>query len=432
MVNQNRNPKWFDEGYRHIWMPYTQMGNSPLPEAVKATEDVRIFLENGRDLIDGVSSWWTACHGYNHPTILAALSEQLQTMPHVMLAGLSNEPAFNLARRLAGLTPGDLNRVFFSESGSVSVEIALKMAVQYWRNLGQHDRNKFVAFRNAYHGDTIGTMSVSDPDELMHRPFAGMAPQQFILDLPVDQISEQKILSFLEEQAEQCAGIIVEPLVQGAGGMIFHDPRTLAFLREACDKFNLILIFDEIMVGFGRLGTMFACEQANVVPDIMTLSKSLTGGTIALAATIATDRIFEAFATDKIEDCLMHGPTYTGNALACAAANASLDLFESEPRLDQIKKIETHLKQSLEPCRQISGVVDVRVWGGIGVVELSSLGDMHWMRQRFIQEGCWVRPFGNVIYLMPPYIINADDLARLTDATLKITHEWSVKFGNVN
>ncbi len=426
MNNVNQEPDWYREGYRHIWMPYTQMFNSPLPQAVRSTEGVRIKLEDGRDLVDSISSWWTACHGYNHPHIQQAITTQLEKMPHVMLAGLSNEPAFNLATRLAHLAPGNLNRVFLSESGSVSVEIAMKMAVQYWRHQGQEKRSKFISFNGGYHGDTIGTMAIGDPDNILHGPFVGLMPEQLATDIPRDEASKKVFMEFLSQHSKDCAAVVLEPLVQGAGGMIFHEPDTLKFIREACDQHGILLILDEIMVGFGRLGTMFACEQAGVIPDILTLSKALTGGTLALAATIASDDIFEVFLSEKLEDCFMHGPTYTGNALACAAANASLDLFESEPRLDQAVRIEQRFKEQLEPCRMIDGVTDVRVWGALGVVELEDLGDMYWLRQRFVEEGCWVRPFGNIIYLMPPLIINDEDVRVLTDAVVKITQEWSV------
>ena len=423
------NPDWFTTGHKHIWMPYTQMKSSPLPQAVKSTEGVRIRLEDGRELIDGIASWWSACHGYNHPHIVDAITRQAKTMPHVMLAGLSNEPAFTLAARLAAMTPGDLNRVFFSESGSVSVEIAMKMAVQFWINQGHKNRNRFIAFKNGYHGDTIGTMGVGDPDNIMHGPFHGLMAQQLVVDLPANETDRTAFEALAAEHAGTLAGIIMEPLVQGAGGMIFHATETVKFIRDVCDRHGILLILDEIMVGLGRLGTTFACEQADVTPDLMTLSKSLAGGTMPLAATIATDRIFEAFYADELERCLMHGPTYMGNALACAAANASLDLFETEPRLDQVQAMAAHMIDALAPCRDIAGVMDVRVWGGIGVIELETLGDMYWIRDQFIAKGCWVRPFGNVIYLMPAFNIDPADLTTLTDAVVEITAMWSEKRG---
>ncbi len=422
-------PDWFTQGYRHIWMPYTQMRTAPLPQAVTATRGTRIQLADGRELIDGIASWWSACHGYNHPHIQDAVVRQLEAMPHVMLAGLSNEPAFRLARRLAEMAPGDLNRVFFSESGSVSVELALKMAVQYWINSGRTGRNRFIAFKDGYHGDTIGTMGIGDPDNVMHGPFHGLMAPQLVVELPRTAEQMQAFEAFVAAHADETAAIVLEPLVQGAGGMIFHDAAVVRFMREVADRHDLLLILDEIMVGLGRLGTHFACEQAAIQPDIMTLSKSLTGGTMALAATLASDRIFEAFLDDALEKCLMHGPTYTGNALACAAANASLDLFEREPRLEQVGAIAAHLETALEPCRECEGVVDVRVRGAIGVVELETLGDMYWIRQQFIERGCWVRPFGNVVYLMPAFTIAADELTTLTDAVVDVVGAWSNRLG---
>jgi len=418
-----RPTSWLEDGYANIWMPYTQMETAPLPQAAVATEGTRITLANGNQLIDGVASWWSACHGYNHPHIQAAVIAQVQQMPHVMLAGMGNEPAFTLAQRLAALTPNGLERVFFSESGSVSVEIAMKMAAQYWLNQGGPEKTKFICFKGAYHGDTITAMSVGDPEDGIHGRFAGLVPDQPRTPLPRDDASREAFETFVAEHADRCAAMILEPLVQGAGGMIFYDQKTLQVVREACDRHGLLLILDEIMTGLGRLGTLFACEQAAVTPDIMTLSKSLTGGTLPLAATIASTSVFEGFLSPKLDQALMHGPTFTGNALACAAANASLDLFETEPRLEQVRTIEAHLGQALEPCRQMNGVVDVRVLGAIGVVELETIADMNGLRARFIDAGCWVRPFGNIVYLMPAFTIGEGDLARLCDAVVRVVGE---------
>ena len=418
-----RPTSWLEDGYANIWMPYTQMETAPLPQAAVATEGTRITLANGNQLIDGVASWWSACHGYNHPHIQAAVIAQVQQMPHVMLAGMGNEPAFTLAQRLAALTPNGLERVFFSESGSVSVEIAMKMAAQYWLNQGGPEKTKFICFKGAYHGDTITAMSVGDPEDGIHGRFSGLVPDQPRTPLPRDDASREAFETFVAEHADRCAAMILEPLVQGAGGMIFHDPKTLRAVREACDRHGLLLILDEIMTGLGRLGTLFACEQAAVIPDIMTLSKSLTGGTLPLAATIASTSVFEGFLSPKLDQALMHGPTFTGNALACAAANASLDLFETEPRLEQVRTIEAHLGQALEPCRKMNGVVDVRVLGAIGVVELETIADMNGLRARFIDAGCWIRPFGNIVYLMPAFTIGEDDLARLCDAVVRVVGE---------
>ena len=418
-----RPTSWLKDGYAKIWMPYTQMETAPLPQAAVATEGTRITLANGNQLIDGVASWWSACHGYNHPHIQAAVIAQVQQMPHVMLAGMGNEPAFTLAQRLAALTPNGLERVFFSESGSVSVEIAMKMAVQYWLNQGGPEKTKFICFKGAYHGDTITAMSVGDPEDGIHGRFAGLVPDQPRTPLPRDEASRDAFETFVAEHADRCAAMILEPLVQGAGGMIFHDPKTLRAVREACDRHGLLLILDEIMTGLGRLGTLFACEQAAVIPDIMTLSKSLTGGTLPLAATIASTSVFEGFLSPELDQALMHGPTFTGNALACAAANASLDLFETEPRLEQVRTIEAHLGQALEPCRQMNGVVDVRVLGAIGVVELETIADMNGLRARFIDAGCWIRPFGNIVYLMPAFTIGEDDLAQLCETVVRVVGE---------
>ncbi len=305
-------PDWYEHGQPHLWLPYEAMkGAAPL--AVARTEGSRIVLADGRVLIDGIASWWTACHGYNHPHIRAAVERQLALMPHVMLGGMVHEPAATLARRLAALLPDGLDRVFFSDSGSVAVEVALKMAVQYWRNRGIAGRSRFVAFRGAYHGDTTGAMAVSDPEDGMHRLFAGMLPRHDVLDLPRDEASAARLERHLERHADVVAGIIVEPLVQGAGGMLFHDAAVLRRLRQAADRFEVLLICDEIFTGFGRTGTMFALDQAGVVPDIVTLSKALTGGTMALAATAARRNVFDAFWSDDPDAALMHGPTFMAN-----------------------------------------------------------------------------------------------------------------------
>src|SRR5580692_8601032 len=377
-------PPWYADGLDYVWLPYTQMKTANPPLAVAATRGSRIVLADGRELIDGIASWWTACHGYNHPHIRAAVERQLAQMPHVMLGGLVHEPALTLARRLVGLLgPGDLDRVFFSDSGSVAVEVALKMVVQYWFNRGTGRRTRLLAFTGAYHGDTTGAMAVCDPEHGMHALFAGLLPQQIVVDLPRTEDEFAALDEMLSRQAETIGGIIVEPLVQGAGGMIFHDAVVLRRLRTLADKYDLLLIFDEIFTGFGRTGALFAFQEAGVVPDIITLSKALTGGTLPLAATIARKKVFEAFWSDDPDDALMHGPTFMANALACAAANASLDLFQREPRLDQVAKISSALAAGLEPCRKLPGVKDVRVKGAIGVVELDRIKDLNALRQRF-------------------------------------------------
>jgi adenosylmethionine-8-amino-7-oxononanoate aminotransferase len=412
---------WYAAGLGHIWLPYAQMKTMRPPLAVARTQGCRIVLADGRELIDGIASWWTACHGYNHPHIRQAVERQLADMPHIMLGGLVHEQALTLAGRLAALLPGDLERVFFSESGSVAVEIALKMAVQYWLNRGERRRSKFVAFKGGYHGDTTGAMAVSDPDGGFPDMFRGLLPEHVIVELPTDEASAAALEALLAQRAEELAGMIVEPLVQGAGGMRFHDGATLRRLRTLADRYGLLLIFDEIFTGFGRTGTLFACEAAGAVPDIVTLSKALTGGTLPLAATVARSNVFEAFWSDEPGKALMHGPTYSGNALACAAANASLDLFEREPRMAQVHAIAEQMARELEPCRGRPGVKDLRVKGAIGVVEMERIDDLDALRARFVEEGVFIRPFGNVVYLTPPFTIAPEDLSILTSAIVKVT-----------
>ena len=418
------SPSWYAEGLDHVWLPYAQMKTAAPPLAVAATHGSRIRLTDGRELIDAIASWWTACHGYNHPHIRAAVERQLAQMPHVMFGGLVHEPALTLARRLVGLlAPGDLDRVFFSDSGSVAVEVALKMAVQYWRNRGRRHRARFLAFTGGYHGDTTGAMAVSDPQGSMHAAFRGLLPEQITIDLPADEASSAAFKATLERHADELAAIIVEPLVQGAGGMRFHDAQVLRTLRAAADRYELLLIFDEIFTGFGRTGALFAFQEAGVVPDIITLSKALTGGTLPLAATIARPKVFDAFWSDDPTHALMHGPTFMANPLACAAANASLDLFEREPRLDQVAKISRTLAAGLEPCRKLPGVKEVRVKGAIGVVEMDRIEDLNTLRQRFVAAGVFIRPFGSIVYLTPAFTIAEDELAKLTDAVRRVLAE---------
>ena len=399
-----------------LWLPYCQMHTTPAPQTAVRTEGVRIFLRDGRSLIDGTSSWWTACHGYNHPHIRRAMVEQLESMPHIMLGGLVHAPVLRLTDRLARLLPGELNYVFYSESGSVAVEIAMKMALQYWINQEISGRTRFVSFRDAYHGDTFAAMSVCDPEDGMHRLFKGVLAEQLILELPRSEAELEQFEATIAEHKSGLAGIILEPLVQAAAGMKFHDPEVLAAVADVARRHGLLLILDEIATGFGRTGTLFACEQASVEPDIVTLSKALTGGTTPLAATVATRRVYDAFLSDDYEHALMQGPTFCGNPLACAAANASLDLFEQEPRLAQAAAIEAQLTDGLAGCRELPGVLDVRVKGAIGVVQLARRPDLNDLRARFIAEGVWVRPFGDVVYLMPPLVIDASDLGRLIEA----------------
>ncbi|HEX5421840.1 MAG TPA: adenosylmethionine--8-amino-7-oxononanoate transaminase [Gammaproteobacteria bacterium] len=411
------NPR---ESSSRVWLPYSQMLTAPPPLCAERTAGARITLADGRELVDGTSSWWTACHGYNHPHIAAAVKVQLARMPHVMLGGLVHAPVLELARRLAGMLPGDLGRVFFSESGSVSVEVALKMAVQYWLNRGVPGRSRFLSFQHAYHGDTFAAMSICDPAEGMHRLFKDVLAQQIVVPVPRTREQLAEFERSVAAHAAELAAIVLEPLVQAAGGMHFHEPETLAAIARIAARHELLLILDEIAVGFGRTGTLFACEQAEIVPDIITLSKALTGGTVPLAATVAREHVFEAFLADDSERALMHGPTFSGNPLACAAANASLDLFETEPRLEQVAAIEEALRDGLAGCRGLAGVRDVRVCGAIGVAELEGRPEVDVLRRRFVAEGVWVRPFGNVVYLMPPFVIGTDELETLLRAVHKV------------
>jgi adenosylmethionine-8-amino-7-oxononanoate aminotransferase len=413
-------PNWLVQGARHVWRPYCQMKTADPPLAVARTAGATIILEDGRELIDGIASWWTACHGYNHPHIRAAVQAQLEKAPHLMFGGLAHEPAYRLASRLAALLPGDLDHVFFAESGSVSVEIAMKMALQFWINRGVAGRTRFLAFTGGYHGDTLATMTVCDPEEGMHSLFAGVLPAQIIAALPVDAGSEAALDQLFATHAQEIAAILVEPRIQGAGGMLFHEDEVLRRLRRLADKHDVLLIFDEIFVGFGRTGDLFACAGASVTPDIVTLSKALTGGTLPLSAAVASRRVFEAFWSDDPGAALMHGPTYMANPLACAAANASLDLFESGDWKTEVARIEAGLRAGLAPCREAPGVTDVRVKGAVGVVAFEAPVAVSDLCRRFAALGVWVRPMGKVVYLCPPFVITDAELARLTQAVATV------------
>jgi len=395
-----------------------QVAPPPLP--VVGTHGCRIILADGRELIDGVASWWCMCHGYNHPHILDRVARQLATMPHVMFGGLAHEQALVLASRLTAMAPSGLTRVFFTDSGSIAVEVALKIALQYWRNTGRTGKDRFLCFRNGYHGDTFGAMSVSDPEKSMHKAFQHALMPQFVVDIPGDETALAALEAFIPGVAHQVAAMIIEPLVQGAGGMRFHSGEMLAALHALAKKYEILFIADEIATGFWRTGNRFACEEARISPDILCLGKALTGGTITLGATLARGEIFEAFLSDDWDFALMHGPTFMANPLACAAANASLDLFEREPRAEQVKAIEVGLRAGLEPCRSLPHVVDVRVKGAIGVVQLEEAVDVYALRPRFVEQGVWVRPFKDVVYLMPPFVISGEELTVLTRAVYTV------------
>ena len=401
---------------QHLWRPYTQMKTAAPPLQAVATRGSRIVLADGRELIDGIASWWTAVHGYNHPHIAGAVADQLGRMPHVMFGGLTHAPAERLAARLTALLPGELNHVFFTDSGSVAVEVALKMAVQVWLNRGQTGRTRVLAFRGGYHGDTLGAMSACDPEEGMHRRFGAYLPTQVFCELPRTPAQEAALDAALARHRHELAAVIVEPLVQGAGGMLTHPPEVLATVARLARRHGLPLVADEIFTGFARTGSLFACEQAGIVPDILCLSKALTGGTMALAATVATTEIFSAFWSDDPAAALMHGPTFMANPLACAAANASLDLFETEPRLDQARAIADRLEAGLRPLARLPGVRAVRVIGAIGAVQFEAPPDLAALKSRLVARGVWVRPFGDILYLTPALTVPDDDLDRLIAA----------------
>lgn len=413
-------PDWMAAGHPHIWLPYTQMKTSAAPLPVASSQGCTLTLADGRRLIDGVASWWTACHGYNHPYIAQAVRTQLDVLPHVMFGGLVHEPALRLAQRLAALLGPGLDRVFYSDSGSVAVEVAMKIAVQYWLNQGVRGRTHFVSFLGGYHGDTFGTMAVCDPEDGMHSRFRGLLIGHPVLELPRDEASFEALDRYLAAHADELAGILVEPLAQGAGGMLFHSPEVLRRLRTLADRYDLLIIFDEIFTGFGRTGTMFAFEQAGVRPDIITLSKALTGGTLPLAATVASERVFERFWSDDPDCALMHGPTFMGNALGCAAANASLDLFEREPRMAQVAALSAAMREGLAPARNFPWVREVRVLGAIGVIELTTIVDREGLKQRLVDAGVWVRPFRNIVYLVPALTMDAETLAELMRAVVAV------------
>ncbi|MAM68787.1 MAG: adenosylmethionine--8-amino-7-oxononanoate transaminase [Rhodospirillaceae bacterium] len=401
------------------------MQTAPAPLHAARTAGNRIILDDGRELIDAVSSWWTAAHGYNHPHIVMTMEKQLHDMPHVMFGGLIHKPAEQLAARLATLLPGPLNRVFFADSGSVSVEVALKMAVQFWINQGDRKRNRFLSFHDGYHGDTLAAMSVTDPDEGMHALFRGYLPEQIIAPLPRDNATGAEFGLLLETHKEEIAAIIIEPLVQCAGGMKMHDPEVLKTVADAARDAGVLLICDEIAVNFGRTGTLFAYTQADVAPDIICLGKALTGGAINLAATVSTSDVFGAFLSDDPDAALMHGPTYMANPLACAAANASIDLFETEPRLQQASAIEKQLERELTPLAHVPGVVEIRVKGAVGAVEVFDLHNLDWLKAQFVDAGVWLRPFGNVIYTMPPLTVTPSELTSITSAMAEILPRWA-------
>lgn len=420
-----------------LWLPYAQMKTVPTPYRVVRGEGVKLYLDDGTVVIDGISSWWCVIHGYNHPVLNQAVQEQLAKFAHVMLGGLLNDAALNLAETLVRITPKGLNHVFFGDSGSVGVEIALKMAIQYWRNKGFSHKSHFVALRKGYHGDTTGAMSVSDDDEGMHRLFKGVMLPQYFIDAPSGNSIEseecQASLFQLEEllrtKNSEIAALILEPVFQGAGGFRFYPPEYLVQAQKLCDRHEVLLIFDEVATGFGRTGALFAADLANVTPDIMVLSKALTGGYLGLSATIATSKVYNSFLGDGPELCFMHGPTFMGNAVACAVALASIKLIETDNYLSKIKAIEQVLKEEIEGLEGAS-LCDARVLGAIGVLEFESSSNLIGFREFAVERGVWLRPYGKWLYTMPPYIINEEELRRIT-AVMKDWVLYQGKLSNV-
>ncbi|KPU83655.1 adenosylmethionine-8-amino-7-oxononanoate aminotransferase [Psychromonas sp. PRT-SC03] len=405
----------------HIWHPYTSM-QSPLPcYGVLSASKCVLQLENNLQLIDGMSSWWACLFGYNVTELNEAAKKQIDKMAHVMFGGLTHQPAIELGKKLIQITPEELNKVFFCDSGSVSVEVALKMALQYWHAQGT-PRSQFISLRNAYHGDTFGAMSVTDPEGAMHDLYHQFLSKQLFAPQPTiafdeiwDKSDLEPITAILSEHHTNIAAIILEPIVQGAGGMFFYHPEYLKGVRALCDKYNVLLICDEIATGFGRTGKMFACEHAQISPDILCLGKALTGGYMSLAATLCTDHIATTISQGKA-GVFMHGPTFMANPLACAVANANIEKLLSAPWLDKVALISAQLKYYLQPCATLTNVASVRVLGAIGVVQLKQNINVAEVQKYFVEQGVWIRPFGKLIYIMPAYIIDEISLKKLCDA----------------
>jgi len=424
-----------DRDRQHIWHPYSAVGSPSPIYPVVAAEGVRLKLDDGRELIDGMSSWWCAVHGYNHPVLNEAAMQQLDKMSHVMFGGLTHPPAVELAETLVELSPWGLQKVFFVDSGSVAIEAAMKMALQTQIARGQSLRHLFLSPRGGYHGDTLDAMSVCDPITGMHTLFEGVLPKQVFIERPEPAFGEhctEQHLAQLErvfaEQGDQLAAMILEPIVQGAGGMRFYAPEYLQAARRLCDEHGVLLIADEIATGFGRSGKLFAVEHADITPDILCVGKALTGGYLSLAAVLTTDEMANDIASGE-PGVFMHGPTFMGNPLACAIAKASIDLLCANDWQQQVLQIEQGLQQGLAPAKTFTHVAEVRVLGAIGVVELTHPVDMSSVQPMFVERGVWVRPFGKLVYLMPPFVMSSGDLAQLTDALVDVVANLQIKDG---
>jgi adenosylmethionine-8-amino-7-oxononanoate aminotransferase len=407
------------KGSKHIWLPYTQMQNHLPQLEVESAKGSEIFLKNGKVLIDGVASWWSVAHGYNHPHLTYEITKQAKILSHIMMAGFASETTYKLAHRLCEFAKMD--RVFFSDSGSTAVEVAMKMAWQFHINCGAREKTKFISFKNSYHGDTTGAMSLADLSDGMHKKFEKILLKNFSFELPKTSKDLKKFEEFVVKNKKILAGIFIEPLVQCAGGMVFHDVKILRAIFEIAKKHNVLFIADECAVGFYRTGTKFAFNRAKISPDILILGKALTGGVMTLAATLTSEKIFKKFLSDSLDNALMHGPTFMGNPLACAAANASLDIFEKENYEKKVSEIEKFLKKELEKCRNLKSVKDVRIIGAIGVLEIEAdFKKIVELRKKFIEEGIFLRPFGNCIYVMPSLNISKNHLKKITDSIIKI------------